>query len=356
MNHRPSPAEAAAWRQLRVLVVDDVEPMRTVLRALLGQLGIQQVAEAGSGEAALALLAAQPADLVICDWRMPGLDGLGLLRALREQAGDRPPLPFVLMSAESDPQALAQAREAGVDELLTKPFDPATLAASLRQALQARAPSVVELPDLRSPLASALGLLEPLLQDDGLDGERHAALQGVEQALLESLDLLQLSVELPRLEHGQAKLQTRGVPIRKLAERARRLLLSSQAHRQLQLELQLPGPLRGPQALLASGDPLLCHTLLARLFDAAFALLPDGSKLSLQVQLADERLELLIELPLALGAAQRSHFFAAGSAAHAARRLAQAQRGELVLQVDEASGRSLLRLQLLRSQLTMAAG
>lgn len=354
MNHRPSPAETAAWRQLRVLVVDDVEPMRAVLRALLGQLGIQQVAEAGSGEAALAELAARPADLVICDWRMPGLDGLGLLRALREQDG--PPLPFVLMSAESDPQALAQAREAGVADLLTKPFDPATLAASLRQALQSRAPSVVDLPDLRSPLASALGLLEPLLQDDGLDGERRMALQGVEQALLESLDLLQLSVELPRLEHGQAQLQTRGVPIRKLAERARRLLLAAQAHRRLQLELQLPGPLRGPQALLASGDPLLCHTLLARLFEAAFAPLPDGSKLSLQVQLAGERIELLIELPLALSAAQRSGFFAAGSAAQAARRLAQAQRGELVLQVDESGGRSLLRLQLLRSQLTLSGG
>ncbi len=347
-----SPAEAAAWRRLRVLVVDDVEPMRLVLRALLGQLGIQQIDEAGDGDAALARLAQQPADLVLCDWHMPGLDGLGLLKALHDKGGPRA-LPFVLISAESDPEALAQAREAGADALLIKPFDSATLAASMRQALTRQAPSVAELPDLRNPLASALGLLEPLLQDESLGVEQKEALQGVEAALLESLDALQLSIELPRLELGHAELRTRGVPLRKLAERARRLLLAMQAHRGLELELQIPGPLRGPQALLASGDPLLCHSLLMRLLEAAFALLPDGSRLALQVQSGgNERLELQLALPLALSAAQRGSFFAPGSPGQAARRLAQAQRGELMLQVDEA--RSLLRLHLLRAQLTLA--
>lgn len=355
MNVRPSPAEAASWRRLRVLLVDDVEPMRMVLRALLRQMGVTQCEEAADGDSALQALQSQPVDLVLCDWRMPGLDGLGLWMAMQDDERLRH-IPFVLISAENDPEALAQARDAGITGLLLKPFDAAILADAIRQALRERAPTVTELPDLRSPLASAFGLLEPLLQDDSLAPAQRESLQGVEQALLEAIDSLQLAVELPRLELGRSELRTRGVPLRKLLERSKRLLLLSQAHRRLSLELDVPGPLRGPQALMASGDALLSHTMLQRLLEAAVALLPDGSRLRLNLQADGDQLRLTLVLPLLLSAAQRAAFFAPGSAAQSARRLAQAQRGELVLQVDEAAGHSLLVLQLLRSQLTVASG
>lgn len=133
-----SPAEAAAWRLRRVLVVDDVEGMRMVSEALLQQLGIRQVLLADSAEAALALLQRQGADLVLCDWRMPGMDGL----QLRQRLLALPPLrdlPFLLMSADADPHHLDTAQQAGAHGLLVKPFGAPALAAALRQAVaQAR--------------------------------------------------------------------------------------------------------------------------------------------------------------------------------------------------------------------------
>jgi two-component system, NtrC family, response regulator HydG len=111
----------------RVLVVDDDAPSRLVMAETLAREGYS-VALADGAESALAAHRGAPFDIVVSDIRMPGQDGLALLRALR--AGESPPL-VVLITAFGDMEGAARALQGGAFEYLSKPFRPAELKATV---------------------------------------------------------------------------------------------------------------------------------------------------------------------------------------------------------------------------------
>ena len=107
-------------RSVGVLVVDDSLVFRTgMTRAVQACEGMELVGEADGGEAALRAIAELEPDIVILDLRMPDLDGIGVLRALRAQ--DPPPACRVLViSATLDDEVEAEALAAGADAALSK--------------------------------------------------------------------------------------------------------------------------------------------------------------------------------------------------------------------------------------------
>nr|WP_277346714.1 response regulator [Janthinobacterium lividum] len=119
-----------------VLVVDDVEPMRKVIAAQLGYLGIDQLHMAPTGDAALNLLRTHDIDLVLSDWNMPGMSGMALLGAMRED-----PLlcsiPFIMITADAERHRIDEAIAQGVADLLVKPYTTARLAKSIERAMSA---------------------------------------------------------------------------------------------------------------------------------------------------------------------------------------------------------------------------
>ena len=95
---------------------------RAVLRQALIKLG-HEVVEAKNGAEALILLAKEPVRMIVSDWMMPELDGLGLCRALRNRL-DADYVYFILLtSREADVDNQREAIEAGVDDFLTKPLN-----------------------------------------------------------------------------------------------------------------------------------------------------------------------------------------------------------------------------------------
>jgi DNA-binding response OmpR family regulator len=103
----------------RVLVVDDNSDLRTFLvRLLAPHYAVQAVA---NGREALAAIDAQKPDLVLSDVMMPELDGLGLVRALRQKPETRT-LPVILLSARAGQEASLEGLAAGADDYLAKPF------------------------------------------------------------------------------------------------------------------------------------------------------------------------------------------------------------------------------------------
>ena len=109
---------------LRVALADDQALVRAGLRALLERLGIVIALEAASGDELLAGLAETPVDVVLSDIRMPGLDGIEALRALRER-GDR--TPVVLLTTFDDSDLLLRAADAGAQGFLLKDASPEDL-------------------------------------------------------------------------------------------------------------------------------------------------------------------------------------------------------------------------------------
>lgn len=109
---------------LRLALVDDQALVRAGLRALLERQGLSIALEADSGEALLAAIEAHPVDVVLSDIRMPGLDGIAALRALRAR-GDA--TPVLLLTTFDEPDLLLEAAQAGAQGFLLKDADPADL-------------------------------------------------------------------------------------------------------------------------------------------------------------------------------------------------------------------------------------
>ncbi|MBI3113055.1 MAG: response regulator [Rhodospirillales bacterium] len=115
---------------MNVLIVDDIEAMLRVLRNLLKQLNFRNIDQAANGSEALAKLRAGDFGLVISDWQMEPMTGIDLVREMRADKKLKH-LPFVLVTAETQKDRLAVAKEAGVDTTIIKPLT----ADSLRKTL-----------------------------------------------------------------------------------------------------------------------------------------------------------------------------------------------------------------------------
>jgi response regulator NasT len=103
----------------RVLIADDESVIRMDLREMLTEAGYEVVAEAGSGDEALAAARAHRPDIAVVDIKMPGMDGIDAARAMIEEGI----CPVVLLTAYGQPELLARAKEAGVFGYVTKPFE-----------------------------------------------------------------------------------------------------------------------------------------------------------------------------------------------------------------------------------------
>lgn len=125
---------------IRVLVVDDDEPVRRLIRLNLELEGFE-VDVAGDGREALTKVKAAPPDVITLDLVMPALDGLTAAARLRAAAHSRH-IPLVLITGAATPRDRIRADEIGVDAVLAKPFAPADLVAAVRAVIgTTRAPN-----------------------------------------------------------------------------------------------------------------------------------------------------------------------------------------------------------------------
>lgn len=112
---------------IKVLVVDDQQTIRSLVRGGLQQLGFSNVVEAGDGEEGLrAMLGPTAPKLIISDFNMPKLDGLGLLRAVRAHEPIKS-TAFIMLTGRADADLVKRAAQFGANNYLVKPFTVATL-------------------------------------------------------------------------------------------------------------------------------------------------------------------------------------------------------------------------------------
>jgi len=133
---------AVEWRtpyaldKLCVLVIDDCEPIRELVRGMLRSYGVRDVCTAESGAEGLAMLKSREPDLAICDIGMQLMDGLTFVRAVRDPAKcEDPHVPIIVVSAHSDEKMVEEARESGITEYLVKPITAEALLSRVHQAL-----------------------------------------------------------------------------------------------------------------------------------------------------------------------------------------------------------------------------
>lgn len=119
----------------KILVVDHFPAMRWVMVSFLRELGFETIEQADDGQAALGRLKQGGFDLMITDWNMPGMDGLSLLKTVREDRG-LASLPVVMVANETRRARILEAVELGVDGYIVRPFTAQKLKTVLERILQ----------------------------------------------------------------------------------------------------------------------------------------------------------------------------------------------------------------------------
>ncbi|MGA0123012.1 MAG: response regulator, partial [Gaiellales bacterium] len=118
-------------RPTRMLFVEDDPVIRKATGDYLARQGFEVVL-AEDGDRGLEAWRETEPQLALLDVMLPGMDGVALCRAIRAESQ----IPVILLSARSDPIDVVLGLEAGADDYVTKPFEPAVLAARLRAALR----------------------------------------------------------------------------------------------------------------------------------------------------------------------------------------------------------------------------
>jgi two-component system chemotaxis response regulator CheY len=122
--------------QLKVMVVDDTAVSRGLITQVLDWLRVPNVRTCNDGQEALKTLAQNPAHLVISDYYMPGLDGLGLLHGLRTTKGIER-TGFILVTGRADEAMVAKGRSLGMNNMILKPFTKEQMKACIEQVVGA---------------------------------------------------------------------------------------------------------------------------------------------------------------------------------------------------------------------------
>ena len=119
---------------MKILIVDDSKAMRMIVKRTLKQAGFDdfEAIEAEDGLQALEMVDAHSPDLILSDWNMPNMQGIDLLRALR-QKGDTTQLGFI--TSESGADIAKLAKDEGAAFIVTKPFSPQKFEAALSPIL-----------------------------------------------------------------------------------------------------------------------------------------------------------------------------------------------------------------------------
>ncbi len=134
----PAVREIAANESVKVLVVDDNPTNIKIIELMLGAAGLE-VVSAENGMEAIRQWRLQPFDAVLMDLRMPVLDGLATIRAIRKEEAERalPRSPILVLSANTSPEDITNSAEAGADGHLGKPVSADGLIGAIARAIAA---------------------------------------------------------------------------------------------------------------------------------------------------------------------------------------------------------------------------
>ena len=124
---------------MRILLVDDSSTIRSIEKKILGGLGFTEISEAADGILALAAYNTSRPDLMLVDWNMPNMDGLTLVKKIREI--DKA-VTIMMVTTEAERKQVLTAIAAGINNYLVKPFTPQGFTEKLNATLASRQKAV----------------------------------------------------------------------------------------------------------------------------------------------------------------------------------------------------------------------
>jgi signal transduction histidine kinase len=288
----------------RVLVVDDNEQNRALAQATL-ELEGYEVVLAKNGEEALAAFAEQPADCVLLDVRMPGMDGFETCRRLRALP-EGAEVPIIFLTASRDVDTFDTAQGVGADDFVTKPVQPTEMALRVQTAMKVRRLDATNkayfelvrrqrddlmrvqlqkerlssfvVHDLKNPVGS-IDLLAQLLQrDKKLPAEARGTAEAIRTEVQSLMRLILNLLDINKSEEGQLTPAVASVGLDALAAG----LLDAMQVKARVKEIELVRDLADVESVTADAD--LLRRVLENLLDNALRYAPKGSRVTLSAR------------------------------------------------------------------------
>jgi DNA-binding response OmpR family regulator len=360
----------------RVLIVDDEKSIRVTLQAFLAEAG-HAVCVAEDADTAEALLSRDAFDVVVSDIVLPRRNGMDLLRAIRAAA---PHVQVVMMTGEPTVETAAETVRAGAADYLCKPIGKNAILRVVGNAAKVKAldderrrlesinrEHVAQLEcqnaelhraaqfreeveritrhDLKSPLNVVIAMPEVMLRAGGIDADQSDRLRIIQDAGRKMLNMINLSLDIFRMEQGMYKLQPQ--PVDLLAVLKEVVSHQEPLAKTLQVlcVIQCEAPQSDPVGQFTiSGERLLCYSMLGNLVKNAIEASPKGATVRIDLAASRGR-EVRIRNRGAVPPSIRDRFFGkyvtcgkthgVGLGTYSARLMAAAQGGAVRLDCSE---------------------
>ncbi len=118
--------------KMKILIADDFPEVTRAIRYMLKTIGFRNVRESDGGRAVLRALKKEKYDLIFCDWTMPDMSGVEVLKIIRSD-DELKDIPFIMVTAVAEKEKILAAIKAGVSDYIVKPFTAETISATLKK-------------------------------------------------------------------------------------------------------------------------------------------------------------------------------------------------------------------------------
>lgn len=348
-----------------ILVVDDTATNLSLLADLLKDQ--YRVKVAPSGEAALRIAQSDnKPDLILLDIMMPGMNGYDVCRRLKAEPSTQN-IPVIFQTALSGEEDELLGFQLGAVDFISKPINPHRLLAriathlELFQAREALAHQNEELQnaarlredvdmilrhDLKTPLNAIVGVPQCIIDMGNVSESEADLLRMIEESGLKMLEMINLSLDLLKMERGSYRFEPVGVDLMKTCRSVMNDLGHQARMAQVGMALTVGGqPASDANTIQAAGEALLCYSLLANLCKNAIEAAPPNSNVAIDLSTTEDAVQLRIRNPGEVPETIRSSFFdkyvtankagGTGLGTYSARLITETQHGQISLDTSE---------------------
>jgi CheY-like chemotaxis protein len=364
-------------------VVDDVPDNLDVMVELLS--GEYQVKVSSSGERALKILSqGKIPDLILLDVMMPEMDGFEVCRQIKANPKTAD-IPVIFLTAMSEATDVTKGFAVGAVDFVTKPADPPILKARIDTHLKLRR-SFAELKrnrialieknavlednlrlrddveriaqhDIKSPVAGIINFSSSLLSDDQVSLGHKEIVKYIEQAAYSILNMVNLSLDLYKMEQGSYEFNPNPVDMVPLLQRILKEMSSEMQSRELSVSLSLQGEAVGSNTTLrVLGDELLSYSMFNNLIKNAMEAARPNTVIRIDLAPVDEKIAIEICNDGAVPMDVRSTFFdkfttsgkhgGTGLGTFSAQLIAKTQQGDIAMSTSDEHQTTTITVQL----------
>ncbi len=355
-------------KRVNILIVDDMPQNIQVVANMLQAEGYQ-MAFARDGQTALRHTESQTFDLILLDIMMPGMDGYEVCAHLQAEPATQA-IPIIFLTAKTETDAIVRGFKTGAVDYVTKPFKAAELLARVkihlalkraREKIEEQNKELLEAArlredveritrhDLKTPLNIVIGFPPLIREEEDLSehGVRH--LRMIEEAGYRMLNMINLSLDLFKMERGIY--QSQPVPVN-IADVLFRITIETRTlaqQKELTVDVFLDDrPADDEEVFSVMGENLLCYSMLANLIKNAIEASPEGAQVTVRLTEEEESI-IRIHNQGVVPEAIQARFFekyvtsgkekqGTGLGTYSAKLIAETQHGSITMASSEHEG------------------